>query len=84
MTLTRVRNVSGRPVQIQGLTAYELTADAKDAHTGSTIKLYQVVVPDAGSYFIIQGLAPSKGSGAMLDEFKRVAATFRLASRPRS
>jgi hypothetical protein len=83
-TLTKLRNVSGRSVEIGGLAAYELTADARDAQTGDAIRLYQVVVPDAGSYFIIQGLSRSKGSAAMLEEFRRVAATFRIAPRPRS
>ena len=83
-TLTKLKNLSGRSVEIGGRAAYELTAEARDVQTGEAIRLYQVVVPDAASYFIIQGLARSKGSAAMLEEFRRVAATFRITSRSRS
>lgn len=71
--------VSGREITLGGLAAYEILADAKDVKSGTAIRLYQVIVPDAGGYFIVQGLVGADRADAMLPEFRRVTESFRKA-----
>ena len=82
-----IRNFDGRMFKVGELAAYELLADAKDVKTGSAMRLYQVVAPEAGGYVIVQGLVGARKAAEMLPEFRRVTASFRKttseeASRP--
>lgn len=72
-------SLSGREITIGGLTAYELLADAKDVKSGSPVRLYQVIAPDGGGYFIIQGLVGVDRAAEILPEFRRVTESFRRA-----
>lgn len=76
-----VRNFNGRVIQVDGLDSYELVADAKDAGTGTAMKVYQVVVPDSIGYYIVQGLISAARAGDVLPEFRRITATFRRVAR---
>lgn len=75
--LKDIRNVAGGVTKVDGLEAYELVADARDASTGTAMKLYQVIMPDVGGYFIVQGQISARRAGELLPEFRRVTATFR-------
>jgi hypothetical protein len=75
--LRDLENVSGREITIGGLTAWELLADAKDLRSGTPIRLYQVIAPDGGGYFIVQGLVGADRATEMLPEFRRVTESFR-------
>jgi hypothetical protein len=81
-TLTKaVGNFAGRMVQVDGLDAYELEADAIDARTEAPMRLYQVIIPDKTGYFIIQGLSRADRAGELVPEFKAITAGFRRTSR---
>jgi hypothetical protein len=71
-----VRNFKGRRLDVDGLDAYEIVADAKDARTGKALKVYQVVMPADAGYFIVQGLISAGRAAEMLAEFRRVTASF--------
>lgn len=73
------RNLAGTPVTVDGLPGYELLADATDATTGQTMKLYLAIVPDGGGYYIMQGYVPLGRAQEMVPEFRRITATFRRA-----
>lgn len=76
--IQNLENLSGREIQLGGLAAYELQADAKDVKSGIPIRLYQVIAQsDAGGYFIVQGLVGMDRAAAMLPEFRRVTESFR-------
>jgi len=75
--ITDLRIVTGREITLGGLAAYELLADAKDVKSGIAIRLYQVIVPDTGGYFIVQGLVGAERAGGMIPEFRRVTESFR-------
>jgi len=77
---TGVANFRGRALKVGGLEAYELVADAKDARTGTAMLLYQIIAPEAGGYFIIQGLVEVERAAEVLPEFRRVTETFRKAA----
>jgi hypothetical protein len=73
-----VRNLTGRSIQVDGAEAYEIVCDAKDATTGTAMKLYQVLVPDVNGYFIVQGFISAARAADVLPEFQRMTGTFRI------
>jgi len=75
--ITDLRNMSGREIAASGLAAYELLADATDVKSGTPIRLYQVIAPDGGGYFIVQALVGMERAAEMLPEFRRVTESFR-------
>jgi hypothetical protein len=72
-----LQNVSGRGITIDGIAAWELLADAKDVKSGTPVRLYQVIAPDGGGYFIVQALVGADRAAAMLPEFRKVTGSFR-------
>ena len=77
-TLTKgVGNFTGRMLQIDGLDAYELEADAIDARSGAPMRLYQIIVPDETGYFIAQGFSRADRAADLFPEFRAVTASFR-------
>jgi hypothetical protein len=74
-----VGNFSGRTIQVEGLDAFELEADAVDARTGAAIKIYQVIIPDETGYFIAQGLVRADRAADVVPEFRTITMSFRLA-----
>jgi hypothetical protein len=75
--ITDLQNLTGREITLGGLEAWEILADAKDVKSGIAIRLYQVIAPDAGGYFIAQGLVGEGRAAEMLPEFRRVTESFR-------
>jgi hypothetical protein len=81
--ITNVTNFAGRALQVAGLDAYELEADAIDARSGRAMRLYQVIIPDETGYFILQGLSRADRAVEIFTEFRAVTASFlRLAPAP--
>jgi hypothetical protein len=73
-----LKNVSGQDIQVAGLNAYELQADASDARYGRGMRLYQVIAPDATGYYILQGLCRADRAADLMPEFKALTASFRI------
>ena len=74
-------NFAGRTIQVDGLDAYQLEADAVDARSRALMRLYQVIVPDETGYFIAQGISPANRAAELFAEFKKVTASFRREAR---
>jgi hypothetical protein len=72
-----VGNFSGRTIQLAGVDAFELEADAVDARSGAAMRIYQVIIPDGTGYFIAQGLVRADEAAEMIPEFRAVTASFR-------
>lgn len=72
-----VRNMVWSTNQLDGLEAYEIVADGTDAKSGKPIKVYQVLASNGSGYFLIQGIVLAERATEMLEEFRRVTATFR-------
>jgi hypothetical protein len=77
--LTDLRNVKGQAVELDGMQAYELLADATDRKSGKAMRLYQVIAPSEGGYFIAQGLVGSARAEEFLPEFRGITSTFKRA-----
>lgn len=69
------------PITIGNETAYELVAQGTDIATGRRVTLYQVVLPDAQGYVLMQGMVASSRAKAMVPEFRTAAQTFRRIGR---
>ena len=76
-SLAIVRIVDGRSLLLDGLTAYEIRATATHRRSGEQMSLYQVVVMDRQTYFLIQGMVAAIRADELLPEFRRVTQTFR-------
>ena len=73
-----IGNFSGRMIQVEGLDAYELEADAVDARSGAAMRIYQVIIPDETGYFIAQGLVRADRAADLVPEFRTVTMSFTL------
>lgn len=86
--ISGLRGLQGRSLKVDGLEAYEIVADASDLRSGLPLRFYQVIAPDAGGYFVMQGLMGSDVATEYLAEFRRITASFRrqppTATGPRS
>jgi hypothetical protein len=69
--------VSGRPLAVDGLTGWELLADATDVKSGTALRVYQLVLRDGSRYYMAQGLVGRDGAAAWVEEFRTVAASFK-------
>jgi hypothetical protein len=77
--IKQVQNIAGESVTVNGLPAYELTADALDGRAGAPIRVYQLIVDDGGNYFIAQGFAGEGTATQFLPQFREVARSLRKA-----
>lgn len=62
---------------MDGLDAYEIVADASDLRSGLPLRFYVVIVPDAGGYFLMQGMVGSELAAEYLAEFRRLTESYR-------
>jgi hypothetical protein len=69
--------VSTEPVTIGGLQGYAIVANAVDVATNKPILVYQVMLFEGQTYYIIQGLVDSNAKSKYLPEFKKIATSFR-------
>ncbi len=72
-----IRILSGTRGKLGGLAAYEVVASAADAKTGAALRVYQVIAPHKGGYFMLQAMVGAGQVTEMLPEFRAVAASFR-------
>jgi hypothetical protein len=79
--VTGVTNFIGRALQVGGLDALELEADAVDTRSGQAMRLYQVIIPDDTGYFILQGLSRADRAAEMFPEFRAITVSFRRVER---
>ena len=75
--ITGIASMIGKTAKLGRLPAYEILASAADAKTGSALLVYQVLAPDAGGYYLVQGMVAADRAAEMLPEFQKVAASFR-------
>jgi hypothetical protein len=84
---SQTKQLKGVRVSEQGATAigneaaYELVAEGTDISTGRPVTLYQVVLPDAQGYVLMQGMVASTRAATMVPEFRKAAQTFRRTAR---
>lgn len=72
-----VSGVEGETLRIDGLTAYELRADARDQRTGAPLRVYQLVVADGKRYFLAQGRVGAAQADRFLPQFRQIGRSLR-------
>jgi hypothetical protein len=68
---------SVQPVSIGGLSGYEIIANATDMANDRPVTVYQVMLFEAQTYYIIQGLVDNSSKAEYLPEFQKIATSFR-------
>lgn len=66
-------DIQGRTIEVAGEAAYEIVARATDGKTNTQVCVYQVIAPDPGGYYIMQGFVPIERAQEWLPAFQAVA-----------
>lgn len=77
---TGVSEVTTEPFKVDGLDGFESTATAVDKESGTPLTLYQAIVFDNRTYYLLTGLVGTEKQREYLPEFKRLARSFKRAS----
>jgi hypothetical protein len=77
-TVKDIRVVSLTQITIDGFNGYEISATGADSESGTPMLLYQVLIYDAQTYYLMQGLVSSKGALTYEPVFKAMAMSFKL------
>ncbi len=76
----QVKNIkidSIQPISIGGLSGYEIIANATDVANNLPTTVYQVMLFEEQTYYIIQGLVGNSSKATYLPEFQKIATSFR-------
>lgn len=74
--ITGLANLQGKATRIDGLPAYEITADAQDSGSGARLVVYQALIAEGRQYFIVQAMVGSAGAHRFLPQFQEIAASL--------
>jgi hypothetical protein len=76
-TITDVEIEQFGQVTVDNLSGYEIFAKGNDKESGSSMLVYQMVLYEGQSYYIMQGLVSSKHGQTYLPAFKEMSRSFR-------
>ncbi|MSR32664.1 MAG: hypothetical protein EXR99_14290 [Gemmataceae bacterium] len=68
---------STKPVTIDELEGFETIASCQDEKSGEKLVVYQVLLFQGDSYFVLQGMAGQEKRAEYLEEFRELAKTFK-------
>lgn len=71
--VTLVAVVSERVLDIDGMPAFELIAEAVDRESPTPLILFQTIVFDGDRYFLLQGRVAASGADRFVPEFRQIA-----------
>jgi len=75
--LTGIAVTSRQAVEIDGMPAFELVADAVDDASQQAVTLFQTVAVDGSRYYLVQGRVGASAAERFVPEFRILAAGFR-------
>lgn len=76
-TVSRIKITKSEKVVIDNLEGYETFAEGVDKRTGKSVFIYQVMLFETGNYFIMQGIVSAKNKQIYLDDFEKMANSFK-------
>ncbi|HET6889688.1 MAG TPA: hypothetical protein VFH31_01190 [Pyrinomonadaceae bacterium] len=76
-TITEIEIERLSQVTVDNLSGYEILAKGNDTESGNSMVVYQVVLYEDRSYYIMQGLVSAKHGQTYLPVFKEMARSFR-------
>jgi hypothetical protein len=65
------------PLTLDGLPALEIVASATDSDSGTSLRIYQMLVVDGAAYYLLQGMVGAFDAAAFVPEFGSIARSFR-------
>jgi hypothetical protein len=68
-----ISDIQGESMTIGGVPGYEIVATAKDAGSGTLVRLYQVIAVKGRTYYIVQGFVGESIADEYLGEFRKIA-----------
>jgi len=72
--------VAEKPINIVGHDAYELVAHAQHSKHQKPVVVYQVIIPEGDSYFMLQGRVGQANASQYLRQFRQLANSVTLGS----
>ena len=80
-SLSDIEGVDPKPVELDGLEGFEISATANDKQTSEKMYVYQVIVFQKNSYFIHQGISRDSEKEETEPLFKQMSKTFKLTKK---
>lgn len=77
VTISNIEIERLNPVTVDKMTGYEIFAKATDTELLSPMVIYQLVLYEDSSFYLMQGLVSSKHSSTFLPVFEKMAKSFR-------
>lgn len=81
--IKELHNITGTESKMGEIPGYELLGEAQDAKTSVPMRVYVVVAPDEGGYFIAVGLVGKTRADEFVPEFRHVTASFQRQGKPK-
>jgi len=76
--IKNIQVVASRAVTIANLSGYEIVATAKDSKSDLEMHVYQVMLIDESTYYLIQGLVGANNKEKFATIFESIANSFKL------
>ena len=76
-TITEIEIEQSNQITIDGLSGYEVVARGKDTKSGQVMLIYQIILFEDQSYYILQGIVSGKQRETHLPTFKEMAGSFK-------
>jgi hypothetical protein len=76
--ISDLRDIQGESVEIAGRPAYEITAKAKDLKSGESLSVYQLVLVEGETYYLMQGMVGDSQFEEYLPEFRAIARSLEI------
>lgn len=78
--LEDIEIIQGRTAEpVDGLSTYELEANARDQRSGIPVRVYQLLIGDGRRYFLVQGIVGTSQAEQFVPQFREVARSLRRA-----
>ncbi len=75
--LAEIDRIRGRPAKVDGMNGFEIQAYAVNAKTDTPVQVYQLVLVDRDTYYMVQGFVGPGRAGEYLPQFQKVANSLR-------
>jgi len=76
--ISDLRDVQGDFIKLAGRMAYEITATARDLESGQNLRIYQIVLVEGDTYYLMQGMVGESKFEDYLPEFRAIARSLEL------
>ncbi len=76
--ISDLREIHGESVEVAGRPAYEITAKAKDLKSGESLHVYQLVLVEGQSYYLMQAMVGESQFDQYLPEFRAIARSLEI------